>query len=415
MQREALLRTAVHGDSHEQVASALGLSHAAVRGLVHRARVAMRTAAGALSPTRAIQWLGPLRARRAAGAPELGTGGARPGGGMLAALAKGGAVLATGGVLVTGLVAVHAVTPVTPGHSHRPWGMYRLVPRQAVVEPCLPPPMRRTAGSRPYRRLHALRAQSRTSRGQAPVRGGLASRRPLSLAAAVAPPVHLIPVELDLQAAPVAVADHTLNRAHSTHRGSRRAARRRSGESPKPRAATSRAAACCGRRGRRFRFWRRRLGPPAEAVKRPPSGHDGNSGGGGLGRRGSGARVADSSAGAGTPPGARAHILPPKAPRRRWDRRWFGWRSRRGGQERTGRRDRARRPGAAGRRDRAGRIGPIGDSAGTGVAGGSPTEPSPHRVPEAPALHRCSYPRFRARRWPDVRLAITRVSFRGPT
>ncbi len=106
MQREALVRTALHGDSHEQVASALGVSHAAVRGLVHRARIAMRAAAGALVPEKLLQLL--LRwglGAGAAGAPELGASGAG-GGGMLAVLAKSGAVLATGGVLTTGLLAI---------------------------------------------------------------------------------------------------------------------------------------------------------------------------------------------------------------------------------------------------------------------------------------------------------------------
>jgi RNA polymerase sigma factor (sigma-70 family) len=106
MQREALLRTAVHGDSHEQVASALGLSHAAVRGLVHRARVAMRAAATALVPSRAIQWAVRSGLGASAGGPEIaGAGGGSPG--MLGALVKGTAVLATGGLLATGLVVTH--------------------------------------------------------------------------------------------------------------------------------------------------------------------------------------------------------------------------------------------------------------------------------------------------------------------
>lgn len=109
MQREALVRTAVHGDSHEQVASALGLSHDAVRGLVHRARTAMRAAAGALVPGRLLQWLMRCGAGAGvAGAPELGAGG--PGGdGMFAVLAKSGAILATSGVLAGSLVAVQHV------------------------------------------------------------------------------------------------------------------------------------------------------------------------------------------------------------------------------------------------------------------------------------------------------------------
>jgi RNA polymerase sigma factor (sigma-70 family) len=106
MQREALVRTAVHGDSHEQVASALGLSHAAVRGLVHRARVAMRTAATALVPSRAIQWAVRSGLVASAGGPDTAAAGGGSAG-MLGALAKGTAILATGGILATGLVATH--------------------------------------------------------------------------------------------------------------------------------------------------------------------------------------------------------------------------------------------------------------------------------------------------------------------
>src|SRR5919201_2622651 len=49
-QREALLRTAVSGHGQEEVARDLGLSDTAVRQLVHRARVAVRSAATALVP-----------------------------------------------------------------------------------------------------------------------------------------------------------------------------------------------------------------------------------------------------------------------------------------------------------------------------------------------------------------------------
>lgn len=106
MQREALVRTAVHGDSHEQVASALGLSQPAVRGLVHRARLAVRAAAGALVPGRVLEML----CGAAASGPDLGAAGG--GSGMLAALVKGSAVIATGGIIATGLTVVQG------GHGH---------------------------------------------------------------------------------------------------------------------------------------------------------------------------------------------------------------------------------------------------------------------------------------------------------
>jgi DNA-binding CsgD family transcriptional regulator len=49
-QREALIRTAVSGDSQEEIARDLGLSGNALRQLVHRARVSVRAAATALTP-----------------------------------------------------------------------------------------------------------------------------------------------------------------------------------------------------------------------------------------------------------------------------------------------------------------------------------------------------------------------------
>src|SRR5262249_33231047 len=50
MQREAVVMTAIEGRSHEETAGALGVSHGAVRALVHRARTSMRAAAAALAP-----------------------------------------------------------------------------------------------------------------------------------------------------------------------------------------------------------------------------------------------------------------------------------------------------------------------------------------------------------------------------
>src|SRR4051812_50091736 len=49
-QREALIRTAVSGDSQEDVARDLGLTDNALRQLVHRARMSLRAAATALTP-----------------------------------------------------------------------------------------------------------------------------------------------------------------------------------------------------------------------------------------------------------------------------------------------------------------------------------------------------------------------------
>jgi RNA polymerase sigma factor (sigma-70 family) len=55
-QREALMRSAIEGASHAEIAKALGLSEGATRQLVLRARATMRSAATALTPGPLIGW-----------------------------------------------------------------------------------------------------------------------------------------------------------------------------------------------------------------------------------------------------------------------------------------------------------------------------------------------------------------------
>jgi len=107
MQREALLRTAVEGRTHQQVARDLGLSENALRGLVYRARATLRAAAGAITPSPLVSWaLGATR-----GTPvverlaELGAGGGSAG--LAGLLMKGGAVAVTASVLAGGIVTGH--------------------------------------------------------------------------------------------------------------------------------------------------------------------------------------------------------------------------------------------------------------------------------------------------------------------
>ena len=107
-QREALIRTAVSGDSQEQVARDLGLSDNALRQLVHRARMSMRAAATALTPM-------PLVTAAASGSPrgdalveriaELGAGG-----GGAATMAKAGTVAVLAGSAISGPAIVHQVS-----------------------------------------------------------------------------------------------------------------------------------------------------------------------------------------------------------------------------------------------------------------------------------------------------------------
>ncbi|MGH2913112.1 MAG: sigma-70 family RNA polymerase sigma factor, partial [Solirubrobacteraceae bacterium] len=107
MQREALLRTAVEGRTHQQVAHDLGLSQNALRGLVYRARATLRAAAGAITPSPLVSWaLGATR-----GTPvverlaEFGVGGSSAG--LAGLLTKGGAVAVTASVLAGGIVTGH--------------------------------------------------------------------------------------------------------------------------------------------------------------------------------------------------------------------------------------------------------------------------------------------------------------------
>jgi RNA polymerase sigma factor (sigma-70 family) len=108
LQREAIVRTAVGGHSHEQVASDLGITDGAVRGLLYRARATLRTATTAVTP---VSWLSWFAGRAEQSAPaserlgELAAGGGAAGLGGL--LLKGAVVAVTAGTLLTGAAVVH--------------------------------------------------------------------------------------------------------------------------------------------------------------------------------------------------------------------------------------------------------------------------------------------------------------------
>ncbi len=114
LQREVIVRTAVAGHSHEQVAADLGITNGAVRGLLYRARTTLRTAATVLTPPQLLGWLagrseqgGPAPERLAelaSGGGAVGVGGAAGVGGLLL---KGGAVALTVGTVITGAAVVH--------------------------------------------------------------------------------------------------------------------------------------------------------------------------------------------------------------------------------------------------------------------------------------------------------------------
>jgi RNA polymerase sigma factor (sigma-70 family) len=112
MQREAIFLTAVDGQTHDEVASMLGITHGALRGLLYRARATLRGAAAALTPHPLIGWaLG--GAGRVAPTVEtvVGLSGGAGVAGLTGALFKGAVVALTAGVLVTG-------AGVLPLHRH---------------------------------------------------------------------------------------------------------------------------------------------------------------------------------------------------------------------------------------------------------------------------------------------------------
>ncbi|HET7049574.1 MAG TPA: RNA polymerase sigma factor [Solirubrobacteraceae bacterium] len=116
LQREVMVGTAVDGMSHEELASALGLSSGAVRGLIYRARATLRAAAAAITPGPVISW-----ALRSGSGPGPGLYEAMAGGGTAGIggiLVKGGAIAATAGAIATatGISTSHKAVhhPTTP-------------------------------------------------------------------------------------------------------------------------------------------------------------------------------------------------------------------------------------------------------------------------------------------------------------
>jgi RNA polymerase sigma factor (sigma-70 family) len=120
LQQQAIFLTAVDGQTHDEVASALGISHGALRGLLYRARSSLRSAAAALTPPPLVAWAagraggaaaGPLSTERLA---ELATGA---GGAGLAGLALKGAVVAvTAAVVASGAAVVSQRHDATARH-----------------------------------------------------------------------------------------------------------------------------------------------------------------------------------------------------------------------------------------------------------------------------------------------------------
>jgi RNA polymerase sigma factor (sigma-70 family) len=119
LQRQALLRTSLDGESHDEVASALGVTTKAVRGLVYRARATMRAAVSALIPPPLVHWA--LSGKSGVGGSdriaELVAGGSGIGVGAIAL--NSGAAMVTVGALAAGVaVAPHGHQARPQRHSH---------------------------------------------------------------------------------------------------------------------------------------------------------------------------------------------------------------------------------------------------------------------------------------------------------
>ncbi len=103
MQRDAVLMTAVDGQSHDEVAVALGVSQGAVRGLLYRARTTLRGATAALTPTPLLEWA------------ARGAGSAAPSAERIAELAGGAGAAGIAGVLVKGAAVAVSVGALATG------------------------------------------------------------------------------------------------------------------------------------------------------------------------------------------------------------------------------------------------------------------------------------------------------------
>ena len=101
-QRQALVGNALDGRTHEQIAEALGTTPGSIRGLIHRARSAVRTAAAGVVPLPLLRAL--LDSGSAEAGAALATGAGVAGGGGL--LLKGAGVAAIGALAIGSGVAI---------------------------------------------------------------------------------------------------------------------------------------------------------------------------------------------------------------------------------------------------------------------------------------------------------------------
>ncbi len=115
-QREAIVGTALQGRGRSEIADAMGLSEGAVRQLVHRARMTLRTAITVLTPYPLARWIGALRSGAEPSADMSISAGVASAG----AASAGGVALKLGALVASGVVATGIVVDQSgTGHAHR--------------------------------------------------------------------------------------------------------------------------------------------------------------------------------------------------------------------------------------------------------------------------------------------------------
>lgn len=115
LQRDVFVSTTLDGASHDEVATALGLSSGAIRGLIYRARATLRSAAAAFVPSPVVHWAIRRAETQGAGARAVEAIAGGGGAGVAAMIVKSGAVLTVAGAVAG---AGGAILSQRPAH-HR--------------------------------------------------------------------------------------------------------------------------------------------------------------------------------------------------------------------------------------------------------------------------------------------------------
>src|SRR4051794_20748199 len=195
-QRAALLAVAVDGRAHADVAQELGLTDGAVRQLVHRARMTLRTGVTAVTPLPLLTMLTSSAGDSTVGrVAEVAAGAGGAGAASLSLKAGAAAVIATGALLTRAPKGVHVVPPSAPAPQARAPSAPPTAAASAPAGPPAPPGLlgggRRPAGRGGPPPPPARPAGRATARGprarRAPRTVTRAARRRTAAAAAATP------------------------------------------------------------------------------------------------------------------------------------------------------------------------------------------------------------------------------------